>query len=58
LTENKLKAALKTGYVLRRKVVTGEQPVNLRVAIEDPSTGVIGSVSVPFDQPSAAQPGP
>ncbi len=58
LTENKLKAALKDGYVLRRKVVTGDQPMNLRVAIEDPSTGVIGSVSVPFDQPPAAQPGP
>jgi VWFA-related protein len=58
LTENRLRAALKDGYVLRRKVVMGDRAPNLRVAIEDTSTGIVGSVSVPIDQPTAAIPGP
>ena len=58
LTEDRLRAALKDGYVLRRKVVIGDRAANLRVVIEDASTGIVGSVSVPFDQSSAAVPGP
>jgi hypothetical protein len=58
LTEARLRAALKDGYVLRRKVVMGDKTANLRVVIEDTSTGIVGSVSVPFDQPAAAIPGP
>jgi VWFA-related protein len=50
LTEDRLRAALKNGYVLRRKVVMGERAANLRVSIEDTSTGILGSVSVPFDR--------
>ena len=49
LTEDRLRAALKDGYVLRRKVVMGDRTANLRVAIEDTSTGIVGSVSVPFE---------
>jgi hypothetical protein len=49
LTEGRLRAALKDGYVLRRKVVMGGQASNLRVVIEDTSTGIVGSVSVPFE---------
>jgi VWFA-related protein len=56
LTEKRLAAALKDGYVLRRKVVAGDRPVNLRVVIEDTSTGAVGSVGVPFEQSSEARP--
>jgi len=58
LTEGRLRAALKDGYVLRRKVVMGHPATNLRVVIEDASTGIVGSVSVPLNQPSEAAPGP
>jgi VWFA-related protein len=57
LTEDRLKAALKDGYVLRRTVVVGDRTGSLRIAIEDAATGAIGSVSVPFGDPSGAQPG-
>jgi len=50
LTEGRLRAGLKDGYVLRRKVVMAKQADSLRVVIEDASTGVVGSVKVPFDQ--------
>ncbi len=56
LTEDRLRAALKDGYMLRRKVVMGDQAASLRVVIEDTSTGIVGSVSVPFDQPPAPKP--
>jgi hypothetical protein len=49
LTEDRLRAALKDGYVLRRKVVMGDRTGNLRVSIEDTATGVVGSVTIPFD---------
>jgi VWFA-related protein len=70
LTEDRLKAALKDGYVLRRKVVAGDRtPLSsapggqsvtvgyLRIVIEDPATGEIGSVSVPFGESPAVAPG-
>ena len=49
LTESRLRAALKDGYVLRRKVVMGNDTADLRVVIEDTSTGIVGSLKVPFD---------
>jgi VWFA-related protein len=48
LTEDRLRAALKDGYVLRRKVVMRTQAADLRVVLEDASTGAVGSVSVPI----------
>jgi hypothetical protein len=48
LTEDRLRAALKNGYSLRRKVVTGDASGHLRVVLEDAATGAIGSVSVPI----------
>jgi VWFA-related protein len=56
LTEDRLRAGLKDGYVLRRKVVVGDSKANLRVAIEDTATGVVGSVTVPFEQPKVEPP--
>ena len=56
LTEARLRAALQDGYVLRRKVVMGGRTGNLRVVIEDVSTGILGSVSVPFDRPPWPRP--
>lgn len=49
LTESRLKAALKDGYVLRRKVAVGDRAGSLRIVIEDAATGTVGSVSVPFE---------
>jgi VWFA-related protein len=57
LTEDRLRAALKDGYVMRRKVVIGEHAASLRVAVEDAATGAVGSVTVPFDQPAAVPQG-
>ena len=48
LTEERLRTALKDGYVLRRKVVMRTQAADLRVVLEDASTGAIGSVGVPI----------
>ena len=57
LTEARLRAALKGGYALRRKVVLGNQIADLRVVIEDTATGIIGSVTVPFESAAAPTPG-
>ena len=57
LTEDRLRAALKDGYVIRRKVAVGDRTGSLRIAIEDAATGNIGSVSVTFGDPSTAAPG-
>jgi VWFA-related protein len=48
LTEDRLRASLKNGYSLRRKVVAGDACGHLRVVLEDAATGAIGSVSVPI----------
>jgi VWFA-related protein len=56
LTEDRLRAALENGYVLRRKVDVGDRTGSLRVVIEDAATGTIGSVSVPFVSPSIVAP--
>ncbi len=48
LTEDRLRASLKNGYSLRRKLVAGDASGRLRVVLEDASTGAIGSVSVPI----------
>lgn len=47
LTEDRLRAGLQNGYRLRRKVVLSDFSGTMRVAIEDISTGAIGSVRVP-----------
>jgi VWFA-related protein len=48
LTEDRLRASLKNGYTLRRRVVAGDVSGRLRVVLEDAATGAIGSVSVPI----------
>jgi hypothetical protein len=48
LTEEKLKAALKDGYLFRRTLAAGDIKGDLRVVVEDRTTGTLGSVSVPI----------
>jgi len=56
LTEDRLRAALRNGYILRRKIDVGDRTGNLRVVVEDAATGTIGSVSVAFGSPSNVAP--
>ena len=49
LTEDRLRQTLKDGFVFRRPM--SSQPGELRVVIQDRSTGYIGSVRVPIGTP-------
>ena len=48
LTEARLRETLKNGFELRRTIVSGGQSGELRVVVQDRSTGSIGSVRVPI----------
>jgi hypothetical protein len=48
LTEDRLRAALNDGYVLRREVESGDLMGELRVVLEDRETGAVGSVRIPL----------
>jgi VWFA-related protein len=53
-TEARLLETLKNGFVLRREINAGEQSGELRVVVQDRSTGSIGSVRIPLgaEQPA------
>jgi len=48
LTEDRLRETLKNGFVLRRDIDSGGQSGELRVVVQDRSTGSIGSIRVPI----------
>jgi VWFA-related protein len=48
LTEERLKEALRDGYVLRRPYAAGDLMGDLRVVVQDRTTGLEGSVRVPI----------
>jgi VWFA-related protein len=48
LTEARLRETLKNGFVLRREVDSGGETGELRIVVQDRSTGSIGSVRVPI----------
>jgi VWFA-related protein len=50
LTEDRLRAALRDGYVFRRTMAAGDLTGELRVVVEDPTSQAVGSVSVPVGQ--------
>jgi VWFA-related protein len=47
-TEDRLRETLKDGFVLRRNIDSGGQSGELRVVVQDRSTGSIGSVRIPI----------
>jgi len=47
-TEDRLRETLKNGFVLRREIDSGGQSGELRVVVQDRSTGSIGSVRIPI----------
>jgi VWFA-related protein len=51
LTEDRLRQTLKDGFVFRRDVDFGGRSGELRVVIQDRSTGSIGSVRIPVGEP-------
>ena len=51
LTEDRLRQTLKDGFVFRRDVDFGGRAGELRVVIQDRSTGSIGSVRLPVGEP-------
>lgn len=50
LTENRLRAALADGYPLSREIVAGNLSGELRVVVQDHTTGRAGSVRVPIQK--------
>ena len=48
LTEDRLKATLRDGYVIRRPYAAGDLMGELRVVVQDRVTGLAGSVRVPI----------
>ncbi len=48
LTEDRLRQTLQNGFVLRRAIDSGGLPGELRVVVQDRSTGTIGSVRIPI----------
>jgi VWFA-related protein len=48
LTEARLRETLQNGFVLRRAIDSGGLPGELRVVVQDRSTGSIGSVRIPI----------
>ena len=48
LTEDRLRQTLNDGFVLRRAIDSGGQSGELRVVVQDRSTGTIGSVRIPI----------
>jgi VWFA-related protein len=48
LTEDRLKSALREGYVIRRPYPAGDLRGDLRVVVQDRMTGLAGSVRVPI----------
>jgi len=48
LTEDRLRQTLNDGFVLRRAIDSGGQSGELRVVVQDRSTGSIGSVRIPI----------
>jgi hypothetical protein len=48
LTEERLREALRDGFVMRREIDSGGSAGELRIVVQDRSTGSIGSVRVPI----------
>jgi len=48
LTEDRLRETLQNGFILQREIDSGEQSGELRVVVQDRSTGSIGSVRIPI----------
>jgi VWFA-related protein len=48
LTGEKLKSALQDGYAISRKIQMGDTRGELRIVVQDRTTGAAGSVRVPF----------
>jgi hypothetical protein len=48
LTEDRLRETLRDGFVMRRQIDSGGQRGELRVVVQDRSTGSIGSIRVPI----------
>jgi VWFA-related protein len=48
LTEDRLKQALRDGYIIRRPYLAGDLKGDLRVVLQDRVTGLAGSVRVPI----------